>query len=379
METNNGIEPHVLFNLIGMRKPLAFLDYRDNESFNKCRIMGSYSVPEEMTDIRLELKQIITRVHSKKSLHLVMAYNTIHDMNSFMLQYNNIQSAVFADGNQNVNEERKTGFEHIHSIHYVCFDIFYELYSDCICVFEGSEVIAVKKGHAECYPTEIIPGFLFLGDYRDGTDETTLKGLHITHVVDATGEQTSQNISEQLSLQYLEVQIWDLPDEDIAAHFNSVISFIQSARQNRGRVLVHCRAGISRSATFVLAYIIHSDPSSTLDQAVRTVLTARPYVCPNVTFRRQLREYEFELRGVNSLASDEAMLAVMRSLSPSWEGMFQTETDHDRVPILAGRNLDPSLALLDEFPSEGATFSDEGQKKPKKPFLKRGAGKKRAI
>ena len=43
---------------------------------------------------------------------------------------------------------------------------------------------------------------------------------------------------------------------DIAMHFDACVDFINSARACNGRALVHCRAGVSRSATVVIGYLM---------------------------------------------------------------------------------------------------------------------------
>ena len=58
-------------------------------------------------------------------------------------------------------------------------------------------------------------------------------------------------------LQYLHVSITDTTQESVLDHFEEVAAWIDSAiAEQRGTVLVHCMAGQSRSATFVLAYCV---------------------------------------------------------------------------------------------------------------------------
>jgi len=70
-------------------------------------------------------------------------------------------------------------------------------------------------------------------------------------------------------------------------HFESVHSFIMGARKAGGKVLVHCAAGISRSATMATAHLMAAD-KVTFDRALEKVSKARPLVCPNSSFRLQL-------------------------------------------------------------------------------------------
>ena len=58
-----------------------------------------------------------------------------------------------------------------------------------------------------------------------------------------------------------------------------------------GRVLVHCKMGISRSASTVCAYLMKSLNWS-LEQALSHVKTCRPIANPNDGFIQQLKIYE---------------------------------------------------------------------------------------
>ncbi len=45
----------------------------------------------------------------------------------------------------------------------------------------------------------------------------------------------------------------------IKQHFDEVCGFIRRAIEGKGRVLVHCAAGISRSSTLTLAYLMRGE------------------------------------------------------------------------------------------------------------------------
>ncbi len=55
--------------------------------------------------------------------------------------------------------------------------------------------------------------------------------------------------------------------------------------------MVHCAAGVSRSAMLVCGYLM-SRPRLTLDQSLTQLRYVRPWVSPNPGFMAQLREYE---------------------------------------------------------------------------------------
>ena len=62
-----------------------------------------------------------------------------------------------------------------------------------------------------------------------------------------------------------------------------------------GRVLIHCQAGVSRSSTLAIAYVMARSNLAMLD-AFRFVKSRRPIVAPNFNFMGQLLEFETALK-----------------------------------------------------------------------------------
>lgn len=60
-------------------------------------------------------------------------------------------------------------------------------------------------------------------------------------------------------------------------------------------MLVHCQAGISRSATICIAYLMHHKEIG-LEEAFDFLKAKRAVISPNLNFMRQLTEYETELK-----------------------------------------------------------------------------------
>ena len=54
----------------------------------------------------------------------------------------------------------------------------------------------------------------------------------------------------------MQIQIPDFPNADISKYFDITYNFIDSHIKQKKNVLVHCMAGISRSVTIVLNYIL---------------------------------------------------------------------------------------------------------------------------
>jgi len=70
---------------------------------------------------------------------------------------------------------------------------------------------------------------------------------------------------------------------------------VDEARQNECGVLVHCLAGISRSVTVTVAYLMHALDLS-LSDAYDHVKRCKPDVSPNFSFMGQLMDFERSLR-----------------------------------------------------------------------------------
>lgn len=67
-----------------------------------------------------------------------------------------------------------------------------------------------------------------------------------------------------------------------------------SVKQSGGRVLVHCQAGISRSATICLAYLMHTQRVR-LNEAFDFVKQRRNVISPNLAFMGQLLQFETDI------------------------------------------------------------------------------------
>uniref|UniRef100_A0A665X958 Dual specificity protein phosphatase n=1 Tax=Echeneis naucrates TaxID=173247 RepID=A0A665X958_ECHNA len=138
---------------------------------------------------------------------------------------------------------------------------------------------------------------LYIANAATAQDKTLLVSLGITHVVNAAdGPQhidTGPCFYKGTDILYHGVEAPDCKDFDLSPFFSETSDFIHGALSQRGKVLVHCARGISRSATFVLAFLMIKERLTLVDAA--KVVKKHRNILPNVGFLNQLRHLDSTL------------------------------------------------------------------------------------
>uniref|UniRef100_A0A671SC13 protein-tyrosine-phosphatase n=1 Tax=Sinocyclocheilus anshuiensis TaxID=1608454 RepID=A0A671SC13_9TELE len=138
----------------------------------------------------------------------------------------------------------------------------------------------------------ILP-FLFLGNERDAQDLDLLLRLNIGFVVNVTTHLPLYHLDTGL-VRYKRLPATDNSKQNLQQYFEEVFEFIEEAHQCGRGVLVHCQAGVSRSATIVIAYLM-KHTLMTMTDAYKYVWGRRPIVSPNLNFMGQLLAFERDL------------------------------------------------------------------------------------
>eukprot|EP01017_Pseudomicrothorax_dubius_P022141 TRINITY_DN2386_c0_g2_i3.p1 TRINITY_DN2386_c0_g2~~TRINITY_DN2386_c0_g2_i3.p1 ORF type:complete len:160 (-),score=12.09 TRINITY_DN2386_c0_g2_i3:45-524(-) len=141
-------------------------------------------------------------------------------------------------------------------------------------------------------------GGLYLGNYASATDYDILTTLNIKAVYSVISDITVSYKGLMSEIDHVIVDIHDHPAADLKKHFADAIEFIEKHRSAGSNVLVHCLAGVSRSATIVLAYIMKT-MNLPYEKAFEHVSSRRPVIGPNAGFVRQLREFESSLQSIS--------------------------------------------------------------------------------
>ncbi|XP_038639764.1 LOW QUALITY PROTEIN: dual specificity protein phosphatase 8-like [Scyliorhinus canicula] len=197
-------------------------------------------------------------------------------------------------------------------------------------------------------PTQILPYF-YLGSQNDVLNKELMVQNGITHILNV-----SSNCPKPAFIadsHFLRIPVNDSYCESLLPWLNKSVEFIDTVRSMKSRVLVHCLAGISRSAAIAIAYVMRTMDFS-LDDAYRFVKDRRPSISPNFNFLGQLVEYEKSIQHIQASAYSKQSLLHPENNSIQVENSqpevfeesdeeVETFSPHFSTKVKAGQHLDP--------------------------------------
>ncbi|XP_061397531.1 protein phosphatase Slingshot [Musca vetustissima] len=213
---------------------------------------------------------------------------------------------------------------------------------------------------------KVLPG-LYVGNYRDSKDTQQLDKFKITHIV-AIHDSPRRLLPDK---HYLCVMAADTPDQNLSQYFTVCNDFIHAARLREGNVLIHCLAGMSRSVTVAVAYIMTATNLSWKD-ALKVVRAGRAVANPNVGFQTQLQEFEMyrlseERRRLRerypSMALEKLDRMKCMAALDNYEELLQNRDICEGNCVRGEKcptgvcNMDPTKGLFRRRPSSASTRS----------------------
>ena len=171
-------------------------------------------------------------------------------------------------------------------------------------------------------PSKIL-SFLYIGSREHAKDKKMLLELNIKYILNCTPKRKDDpeagcpNFYEKdKTFVYKRIPLFDNKGEDILPYMDTAVKFIDEGK-HYGSVLVHCHRGISRSASFVIGFLMKAN-ELTLKEALDYVQSCRPIVQPNSSFLSQLELYEQQIsskpkspetkskkRNIDAISSDD--------------------------------------------------------------------------
>jgi hypothetical protein len=156
--------------------------------------------------------------------------------------------------------------------------------------------------------SEILPGQLYLGTWGGAGNYRRLTSLNVKGVLCLNWErkQTEERLQKykELGIETLSIEIKDAYDSKMQPHFEPCYRFIQRQLQI-GAVYIHCTAGICRSPTIAIYYMIRRlyeveikmSLQEKLYPTVYTYVNLKRYgINPLVPFIQEIEEAETEMQ-----------------------------------------------------------------------------------
>ncbi|CAJ1962951.1 unnamed protein product [Cylindrotheca closterium] len=118
-----------------------------------------------------------------------------------------------------------------------------------------------------------------------------MKEIGITHVLNLF---SAERPFENQDVVYMNHTLMDIPEQKLLDTLDVPLQFIEKILAEDGKVLVHCNAGVSRSAAIIIAHLIKHQRMS-YDSALERIRHHRPSAKPNAGFEQQLRQFETDI------------------------------------------------------------------------------------
>lgn len=132
--------------------------------------------------------------------------------------------------------------------------------------------------------------FLYFGSQDIACNSNILNTLQITDIL-----SVGVTVPMLKDISYKFIEVYDLPSFNIKNIFDECYLYIENIRLFNRRVFVHCNAGISRSPTIILAYVMKHLKIG-FEDAFKLIKETRSTINPNAGFVSQLKDYEDNLK-----------------------------------------------------------------------------------
>lgn len=131
--------------------------------------------------------------------------------------------------------------------------------------------------------------YLFLGNLNFAKSLPHLRKQKITHILNLTRHGLPKEVMD--SVQVTAIVLKDKSGQNILDHFPTAFAVIGLAKKANGRIFIHCKAGVSRSVTITIGYLMTAYKWS-LHKSWFHVKKHRPVLHPNRGFLQQLCQFE---------------------------------------------------------------------------------------
>lgn len=142
-------------------------------------------------------------------------------------------------------------------------------------------------------PIDRVDENIYIGNYIGASELDYLRNNGITHVINTAAELPNYH-EKTTGIKYFNITLFDdsTPNGEklldlLDPSFETIKNILKD--NPRARILVHCAAGMSRSASIVMYYLMRRY-SQTYDEALDNLKQCRWLVKPNTWYEIQLRQ-----------------------------------------------------------------------------------------
>lgn len=172
---------------------------------------------------------------------------------------------------------------------------------------------------------------VWLGSYeRAAMVYEGLKANGITHILTVGNDMIPQYPNDFV---YRVISIDDSPEANLNHYFDECLEFIDSAlKENEtNQVLIHCWAGVSRSASISIVYRMKNFGEN-FTEAYESIRKVRYWINPNFGFRKQIIEYgEQYLNLVQPLEEIKSYLEIANLLKKFYDRREYPEKSETKI------------------------------------------------
>lgn len=141
-------------------------------------------------------------------------------------------------------------------------------------------------------PACILQDFLYLGS-QDAVMRENVEKFQLTDILSIGIETPDSDIDDEHYVYVRKhfVECLDLPETNLETIINQTNRIIKEVYDKKGRILIHCNAGVSRSSAVCIAYLMYKQKMD-FNSAFTLVKSKRECIRPNDGFLKQLKQME---------------------------------------------------------------------------------------
>ena len=179
---------------------------------------------------------------------------------------------------------------------------------------------------------------IFISNWEHACDIKILKENSVKAVLTISLNDFTPDLKKSLAstrIEQLNIAIDDTPQAEIRPHLESAYNFIHKHVSEKRNILIHCQAGVSRSPTFVIYYLMRrlymtnfmrsmaetynliGQHNYHIEEILKFIKLRRPAVNPNPGFIWQLLVIEHNIKLIHSKMINEQATKIREKAQKS--------------------------------------------------------------